>query len=306
MNSDLPSIGSQVGPYRLEALLGEGGFGGVFRATTGATTCALKILRGGTEGVTAAHIKRFLREAEAIASCRHPGIVRVLDAGHDGQGWVYTALELVEGEELAEWIYRQGRQSAATVFDLGAEIAEAVAAAHACGVVHRDIKPENVLVVPGSPRVKLLDFGIAKLMLPDAGATILTKTGQAMGTPMYMAPEQFANAKGVDERSDVYSIGAVLFEMLSRRTPFDAASVPAMVVQVCREGPPKLKSIRRDLDEEACAIVHRAMAMDPDHRFPSAGALVGVLRAYPSAPSAERAARSPVDPFAETTMEGDA
>lgn len=281
MSASLPAPNELVGPYKIDSLIGEGGFGAVYRATHVdlQTAVAVKVLKPELSSDPECRA-RFLREIRAIAKCAHPGIVRVLDAGDEA--WLWMAMELLDGEELTERIYRSAPLKAPVGMELGADLAEAVAAAHAHGVIHRDLKPENVFLAKesGVSRLKILDFGIAKVIRPADGLTLMTKTGQAMGTPVYMAPEQFLDSSRVDERTDVYSIGAVLFELFARRTPFDAPTVPQIVVQVMREGPPPLGAIRRDLPQEVCALVHKAMAMNPAQRFQSAGELCAALRSW--------------------------
>ena len=302
MSASLPAPHELVGPYKIDSLIGEGGFGAVYRATHVdlQTAVAVKVLKPELSSDPECRA-RFLREIRAIAKCAHPGIVRVLDAGDEA--WLWMAMELLDGEELTERIYRSAPLKAPAGMELGAELAEAVAAAHAHGVIHRDLKPENVFLTKtaGASRLKILDFGIAKVIRPADGLTLMTKTGQAMGTPVYMAPEQFLDSSRVDERTDVYSIGAVLFELFARRTPFDAPTVPQIVVQVLREGPPPLATIRRDLSPEVCALVHKAMAIDPAERFQSAGELCATLRSWdesamiPSVASHAEASVSRVD-----------
>lgn len=313
MSPSLPSPNDQVGPYRIDAPIGEGGFGAVYRAThvDMQTRVALKVLKPEVAGDPECRA-RFLREIRAIAKCAHPGIVRVLDAGDEH--WLWMAMELLEGEELTERIYRSAPLKAPTGVDLGAELAEAVAAAHAHGVIHRDLKPENVFLTkkPSPSRLKILDFGVAKVVRPNDGLTLMTRTGQAMGTPVYMAPEQFQDSSRVDVRTDVYSVGAVLFELFARRTPFDAPTIPQIVVQVMRDGPPSLASIRRDLPANVCALVHKAMAMDPGQRFQSADALCAALRRWDeSAVVTTQDSTTPVpspdvNAFAETALAGHA
>jgi len=165
----------------------------------------------------------------------------------------------------------------------------------------------------GNPLIEVLGFGIAKLVRPDEGMSLLTRTGQALGTPIYMAPEQFRDASRVDERTDVYSIGAVLYELFARQVPFDAPTIPQIVMQVLEKGPPPLRTLRPDLPRAVCDVVHRAMARDPSKRFASAGELTAALRRSPSQTPSQTpsrtatppaAVRSTVDAFAATAAAG--
>ena len=202
--------------YRVVSLLGSGGMGQVFRVEdqTSGQALALKVLRP-LDGDDGDRVRRFQREIQILTRIQHPAVLRILDWG-DSPAGLYFVTELVDGEDLKLAIRRRGPWPAAEAAALGATLADALAAAHAQGVVHRDVKPNNVMIARDGS-VRLLDFGLARGAGIDL--TTLTRTGTILGTPGYMSPEQF-DAHGVDERSDLYSLGVVLFEVLTGRLPF--------------------------------------------------------------------------------------
>ncbi len=265
-----------AGRYRVERLLGRGGMGAVYLAEHVELhrKVALKVLL--PEIARSPEIvERFFREARAAATIGHPGIVDVLDLGRDGDT-AFLAMEALDGEELAGRIAGQP-PSFQEVVEIGALICDAIAAAHQRGIVHRDLKPANVFVLRGAPlRIKVLDFGIAKVNEP--GVSGLTQTGQVMGTPVYMSPEAFRDAAHVDERTDVYAIGAMLFEMLTGQPPFVADSYPMLVLKVCGEERASVRSARPDVPDDLAAVVERALAKNLDRRTPTVRELGEALR----------------------------
>ncbi len=257
--TDLPeSVVQRVGTtiadrYRLIRVLGVGGMGAVYEAHHVFThrRVALKLLRSEQAFSTDA-ASRFLQEARAPSSIGHPNIVEVLDAGVDPSVGMYLALELLEGEDLGAAVERDGIDLR-TLLEVASQILSALAAAHAAGFVHRDIKPENVFVTrdaSGAVRARLLDFGIVRRVSADRG---LTSTGTVLGTPLYMSPEQ-ARGEHVDARSDLWSMGAMLFHALSGSAPFDGSNVNVVLVALLTSAPPSLRDRRADL---ACALRRR-------------------------------------------------
>ncbi len=275
------AIGTRIDRYQVLRLLGSGGFGAVYRARHVHTDAevALKVLKrqlNADQGM----IERFLREAKAAAAVGSENIVRVLDAGVAQDGTAFLAMELLDGWDLKELIAREGPQNPRRLVSMIAQVLDALSAAHAKGIVHRDMKPANVFVTKkadGSDFVKLLDFGISKMQ--QAGEVAgLTMTGVAMGTPGYMAPEQFFDARAVDARADLYSVAAMLYELLGNRLPLEAQSYAELIVKVKTELPPPLLSVQPKLPPALAAAIDRGLAKDKNARWPSAREFAASLR----------------------------
>lgn len=278
-------IGTRVDRYQLERLLGAGGFGSVYRAKHVHTdsTVALKLLKKSL-GADQQMIERFLREARAAASVGSEHIVRVTDAGLAADGQAFLALEFLDGVDLKELAVREAPLPHVRVATLVLQALDALSAAHQKGIVHRDMKPANVFVVRrtderGTERdfVKLLDFGISK-MHGDAATSGLTMTGVAMGTPSYMAPEQFFDARSVDARADLYSVAAMLYELLSGRLPFDAESYAHLIVKVRTEQPQPLHQIAAQVPVPLAQVVMVGLAKEPHQRWQSAKEFAEAIR----------------------------
>lgn len=216
---------------------------------------------------------RFVREARSASALNHPHIVTIYEIGEDA-GTTFIAMELVDGRPLDRLLH-EGPLPVATAVDYAVQVASALEAAHARGIVHRDIKPANI-VVAGNGRLKVLDFGLAKLIEhPESDETVTargTLPGIILGTLAYMSPEQ-AEGRAVDARSDLFSLGAVLFEMLSGRRPFAAGSDAALVTAILRDEPPALRTLREEVPAEVEAIVGRALAKSPADRYATAEAM---------------------------------
>jgi len=270
--------GVVAGKYELVRVLGVGGMGAVYEALHRFTgkRVAVKLLHG-TLAENENHARRFLREARAASAIGHPAIVDVLDAGQEAGGMLYLVLELLEGQDLAQAIYRRDLRTEEVV-DVALQLLDGLSAAHERGIVHRDVKPENVYLVPnekGPARVKILDFGIAKNMAtPELSATV---AGTILGTPFYMSPEQ-ARGETVDARTDVWSTGALLFHCLAGRPPFIEENYNKLIVQILREKPPTLRSLRPDLPDAVLEAVERALQPDLELRWKSAREMAGALR----------------------------
>lgn len=238
-----PMVGRKLGAYQVEARIGQGGMGSVYRVVDpGGGSYAAKVLY--FETFDEEHLSRFRREFRVISQFQHPALVRGLDYGEE-EGLAYCIMELVRGRTLSEYVHPEGLPWA-TIRPWIAQILAGLSYAHGCGIVHRDLKPSNIMLV--DDQVKILDFGLAR----QAKLTALTLTGQAMGTPAYMAPEQVASAStDIDPRSDIYSLGVILFELLTGKVPFDSADVNEVVTlhltkvpQACR---PWYQGFRRSL-----------------------------------------------------------
>ena len=269
-----------VSHYRIDGELGRGGMGVVYRAvdTRLGRAVAIKTL---TAGATAdpERIRRFIQEARAASALNHPNIVTIYEVD-EADGSTFIAMELVEGEPL-DRLLAAGPLPIEAALDYGAQIASALEAAHASGIVHRDVKPANIIIAPDG-RAKVLDFGLAKLFErapeQDTVTALATRAGLVMGTPAYMSPEQ-AEGRPVDARSDVFSLGAVLYEMLSGRRPFAGSSDLGIITSILRDEPPALRTVRADVPGPVQSIVERSLAKDRSARYPDAAALRADLAA---------------------------
>ena len=277
-------IGARLDRYAVQSLLGAGGFGAVYRARHVHTESevALKVLKRFLSQ-DPVMLDRLLREAKAAAAVGSEHIVRVLDAGVSAEGQAFLAMELLDGLDLKELTYRE-QVPPARLADLMVQVLDALDAAHAKGIVHRDLKPANIFVTRrakdgGGERdfIKLLDFGISKVR-QEGALNALTQTGMAMGTPAYMAPEQFFSAKDVDGRADLYSAGVILYELLGGRLPFDAESYADLLVQIKTQPPAPLLSVAPGVPPLLAEVVDRALARDASQRFASAAAMANALR----------------------------
>ena len=233
---------------------------------------AIKILHRRLAG-DPEYLERFRREARAVARLSHPNIVTVIDRGED-DGQQFIVFEHVDGENLKEFVQRSGRLPVRRALELTLAVADGLAFAHRQGLVHRDVKPQNVLL-SREGEVKVTDFGIARSLEVEHG---VTQTGTVLGTGEYLAPEQ-ASGKPVSPATDVYSLGVVLWEMLAGEVPFDGENFVAVALRHVNEPLPDLREVRPDVSPRLAAVVDRALAKDPAHRFPSMVALAQELRA---------------------------
>lgn len=263
--------------YELEEEIGAGGMASVFRARDRLLdrTVAVKVLRD-CYAADETFVERFRREARAVAQLNHPNIVTVLDRGEEA-GRQYIVLELVEGEDLKEHLGKKGPLAVETALRLAVQIGRGLAFAHARGVVHRDVKPQNVIVA--GAEAKMTDFGIARAAEADG----ITLTGTVLGTSDYISPEQ-ACGLPVDERSDVYSLGAVLYELLTGDVPFHGDSPVSVAMRHAREPMPSVSSRRAGVPPRVEAAVARATEKRPQDRFRSMEAFVSELEACLASP----------------------
>jgi tRNA A-37 threonylcarbamoyl transferase component Bud32 len=264
------------GTYEVEARIGVGGMSEVYAARHARTgrRYAVKALVSASR-LSEDAVKRLKREATAASAIGHPGIATVFDFDVTPDGIHYIVTELLEGETLEARMGRTGPLAWHAAAALILEVASALEAAHSVGVLHRDLKPSNVFLCPG--RVVLLDFGVAKLV-DDPAATKLTTTGTVVGTPLYMSPEQ-ARSGAVDERSDVYGLGAVLYEVLTGAPPFLEPSMAALYARLLHDPPaPPSSRAPRPLPEGVDALLASALAKEPADRFESVGAFAAATR----------------------------
>ena len=259
------------GRYRLEAKLGSGGMSTVYlaRDTTLDRAVAVKVMHR-EMSEQADQLERFRQEARAVAKISHPNVVAVIDAGEDG-GYPYIVFEYVEGETLKARINRVGALDVQESLAYAIEIARGLTVAHARKMVHRDIKPQNVLI-DAEGRAKLTDFGISRQLEKDG----LTATGRVLGTTDYVAPEQ-AMGRGADQRSDIYALGVVLFEMLTGHVPFQADSQVGVAMKHVNEELPDVQGERPELSAATALVVERATAKDPTKRYADVGEMIDDL-----------------------------
>ena len=270
--TDCPGFLGKIGPYEVRRLIGSGGSGMVFEGYDPVLkrTVAVKVLSP-LLAVSDQARSRFLREAQAAAALTHEHLVTI-HAVEEADGVLYLVLEYVPGESLADRLRREGRLPLATVIRIGAQVARGLAAAHEKGLVHRDIKPGNLLLEAGTDRVKVADFGLAK----SADEVSLTIEGMIAGTPDFMSPEQ-ASGAGVDARSDLFSLGAVLYTACTGSPPFRGESPLCTLERVRWESPVPLWQVDPTLPEWFCQIVHCLLEKNPCARIPSATQLAESL-----------------------------
>ena len=286
-----PPLGTTVaGKYLLESVIGEGGMGAVYRARHVLTgrKVALKWMFTDVEGGSAS-VQRFLREARAMGLIDHPSVIGVHDVGLEGDA-AFLVMELLRGRSLREHIIEGAGLAPEHAISLLMPALEGVAAAHLAGVVHRDLKPENLFVTVGEDGAragtKVLDFGISKLG-EDANALIggpvspsLTRTGAVVGTPSYMAPEQIRAIRNLDGRTDIWALGAILYELLSGALPFEAESFGGLMIAIATEAPVRLDVRVPTLPPALVDAVHRALEKSLDSRWQDIEALARALEPF--------------------------
>jgi YVTN family beta-propeller protein len=299
-----PWIGTQLAEYRIESLIGRGGMSVVYLAEDVRLKrrVALKLLS--PELAQSENFReRFVRESELAASLDHPNIIPIFEAG-EVEGSLYIAMRYVEGTDLGALIHEQGHLTADRTLSLLSQAASALDAAHARGLIHRDVKPGNMLITsgPGAGRQEhlyLSDFGVTKRSTSDSG---LTGTGQFVGTLDYAAPEQFEGAR-LDSRTDVYSLGCVLYGCLTGEIPFRRDNQAALVYAHLMAEPPKITEAKPEFPEAVDEVVAKALAKKPENRYPTAGELIGAARqalapkaviAPPTAPPSPLARKRPL------------
>ncbi len=262
--SDNPEFLGVIGPYQVRELIGRGGMGIVLRAFDAklSRVVAVKVLAPELAVQPSAR-RRFVREAQAAAAVTHPHVVTIHAVDEDQ--FPYLVMECIEGQSLQDKIERAGPLRLAEVLRIGTQIAEGLAAAHKQGLVHRDVKPANILLENGVERVKITDFGLARA----ADDVSITRPGEISGTPQYMSPEQ-ASGERIDQRSDLFSLGCVLYAMCAGRPPFRADSMAAIVKKICDEAPQPLAEIDPQVPAWLTETIDRLLAKDPNERIQTA------------------------------------
>jgi serine/threonine-protein kinase len=287
-------IGEVVNNYRVVSLLGEGGMGSVYLAEHPVIgrKAAIKVLR--RELVEdASLVERFVNEARAANAIRHPNIIEIIDVGRLPSGVPYLMMEFLEGTSLAACIGRSERLPVNRAVDILAQAASALSAAHAKAIVHRDLKPDNIFLCPdesarGGERVKVLDFGIAKLRGELGGNSAKTQTGSLMGTPPYMSPEQCRGVSDdIDHRTDIYALGIILYEMLCGAPPFVSPGWGDIVLAHLTQAPAPPRSKNPEVPEALEELILKALAKKADDRFASAAEMRAALLPFSSSTTLE-------------------
>jgi serine/threonine protein kinase len=287
----LPSPGDVLaGKYRIERLIGRGGMGAVFAAEHILLNqrVAVKLLLGElTSSEEAA--ARFMNEARAAAQIQGDHVARVFDIAQLPDGTPYMVLEYLEGSDLAAVLRERGPLPIPEVADFALQALDAIAQAHAAGIIHRDLKPANLFLArrhDGRSIVKVLDFGISKNLKPVGGTPQrMTQTRALLGSPEYMSPEQLRTPRGIDTRSDIWSLGVILYELLSGKMPFAGETVAEIFVQILEHTQVPLREIRPEIPPALEALITRCMSRDPNARFATAPELAAALRPFTSDPA---------------------
>jgi eukaryotic-like serine/threonine-protein kinase len=276
-------VGSTVaGKYHIDRLIGRGGMGAVFQATNAGIgkRVALKFLGAATSRDSDA-ATRFQREAEAASLAESPHIVQIFDSGRSEQGLPFLVMELLTGEDLRARLRREDRLDVEAAVRIGIQVLKALRQAHAAGIVHRDLKPDNVFLCRRDDEpsfVKIVDFGISKLQ-QHAGVDTLTHKGAVLGTAFYMSPEQAQSFPDIDGRTDLFSVGAMLYEMLTGEPPHSAPTYEAVLIAICTKDAPDVRAKAPEVPEKLARVIARALCRERDERYPSASEMLTDLEA---------------------------
>jgi predicted Ser/Thr protein kinase len=266
----------RFGHYEVKGEIARGGMGVVYRAHDPRLKrdVAIKVLLG---QLSPPRLLRFEREARVLAQLQHPNVLRVYDGGVSPRNEPYLVLEIVEGESLQQRLDRDDSLAPHRAAEIARDLARGLAHCHERGILHRDLKPGNVLLEQGTQRALLADFGLARD--PEAEREHLTRTGQMMGTPRFMPPEQLS-ARPLDERADVYSLGATLFATLTGAPPFDAPTMPELLANVATQPVPRASQVKPGVPRDLDSVCGRSLAKEPEDRYPTAAALADDLERW--------------------------
>ncbi len=296
-----------LGHYRIVKLLGKGGMGQVYLAEDPALNrrAAVKILTQAFQK-DPNYVRRFLNEAQSIARLTHPGIVSIYYIGRVGS-LIFFAMEYVEGRSADDALRARGRFSIARALDITVQVAEALDYALEMGIIHRDIKPANLMMVERKGRVKVGDFGLAKQQENDLS---LTQAGSVIGSPFYLSPEQ-GRGRPADHRSDIYSLGATLYHLISGRPPYQASTAMDMVLKHVNDPYPPIADLPEPIDQSINGLLERMMAKEPENRFPDYPSLIRAIRSIQNSQEATQiipASEQPTDasPLTENMAPTDA
>ncbi|HSC85794.1 MAG TPA: serine/threonine-protein kinase [Polyangiaceae bacterium] len=288
-----------AGKYRIDRVLGEGGMGVVVAAhhLELDQTVAIKFLLDSMKDGSREGAERFRREARAAAKIQSDHVVRVLDVGVLDSGERYMVMEYMDGRDLSDELQAVGSMSVPVAAGYILEALDAIAHAHVVGIVHRDLKPANLFLArrpDGSARIKVLDFGISKTFGQSSASELsLTKTSSWMGSPLYMSPEQMQSARDVDQRADIWSLGAILYELLTGRPPYLAESLPQLCNMLLTTDPEDVRLLRPDLPPELGTVIMRCLSRNVATRVQDAGELARALAPFATGPHAARISRLP-------------
>jgi serine/threonine-protein kinase len=287
-----------LGKYRVGSLIGVGGMGLVMSATHIALDepVALKFLRASALG-NADALERFGREARSAVRIKSEHVARIIDVAATDSGIPFIVMERLEGRDLADVIARSAPITVETAAAWVIQICSALAEAHDQGIIHRDLKPANLFLTQradGSDSIKILDFGISKVLTADGRSEGKTGTSSLLGSPVYMAPEQMSAAKTIDARVDIWALGTILFELVTGTAPFDAPTLPEVCVRVLQEPPVRPCALRPDVPTDFEAIILRCLQKEPEHRFQTASDLALALCPFAPASSVFGVRSTPV------------
>lgn len=310
---DDPLLGQTLaGKYLVERLIKRGGMGAVYigKHILMEKTVAIKVLHPAL-ALDDDVVRRFSREAKAASRISHPHAVSVTDFGESENGVVFLVMEYLDGLTLKEIIKSEGPMRVDRVAEIVRQVSGALDAAHEQGVVHRDLKSDNIMVAQtnGGEWAKVLDFGIAKIQQGDSRDADLTAANLVIGTPQYMSPEQCSQSVAIDARSDIYSLGIILYEMLSGELPFTGESPTVIMMKQVQDPPPSILDVRRDLSPAIAAVISKSLAKQPSDRFQTAGELSAALAAASAANDAPELAvptTVPIEPVAALDDEDEA